>query len=644
MTNDFKENILNYVTNNITPTSKSDEQILERIQSFAKSKYSSYLPNGNNGLQINGVIKSITNGNMILYGEYIVYGGTAENDSRGIILILDNNFNPITSIYQFSTGTYLRPIQKLIQIEDGTFVGVDSTIYASKDQRAKIQSNIKRFIMLNNISVPITTNIYRVVLRTSYILPNPNFFCIDMIKNPNSSHYLMAGATYLDKGSGLHFDGLRVIDLKVNVGAENEWLDYTTPNNRYYVYGGFYGEFNKDDIASWKIITTYNEVGLESLKSWDGTNYITLMTNDNINPYVDSLAMDNQVQFINKNIAYFVVNNQRWGASVIPRYIGLYKYDFSTGGLKNIYFKTIGNYDYNESKEGIFLTVNNGELYVNYNDNYNYANKTANFNYQRLTDDLWSPILIAENKKYVMENQLTFTGSMYNLITNLSFNLSLHTNYWNFIVINEIYNSANYNSTSYDDYNSTVPRSATLYGNNGIMFARNLYDITSLNSTTTSTVQVPNTLLNDETIKQENLISETNSSLVSNNQDIDKNIYETLYINFINTINVKDEDTNVVYPNAATYVNSNINIGTKQNCDMSYVGKVAINYTNNTIIQHLTWVYDTDHYVTSFTVDCTNEIPTIDFMSNDESTIYISKELDVSVGSYYVIEQKIRIE
>ena len=644
MTNDFKENILNYVTNNITPTSKSDEQILERIQEVSRDNFVTFVPEHYQSMQINGVIKSITNGNMILYGEYIIQNGTAENDSRGIILILDNNLTPITSIYQFSTGTYLRPIQKLIQIEDGTFVGVDSTIFASKDQRAKIQSNTKRFIMLNNISVPITSNIYRVVLRTSYILPNPNFFCLDMIKNPNSSHYLMAGATYLDRGSGLHFDGLRVIDLKVNVGAENEWLDYATPNNRYYIYGGFYGEFNKDDVASWKIITTYNEVGLESLKSWDGTNYITLMTNANVAPYVDSLAMDNQVQFINKNIMYFVVNNQRWGISSRPRYVGLYKYDFSTGKAKNIYFKTIGNFDNNESREGIFLTVDNGELYVNYNDNYNYTNKTANFNYQRLTDDVWQPILIAENKKYSMEYEITFTGSLYNLVTNLSFNAPLNRAYWHFNVINEIYNSSNYNSTSYDDYNSTVPRTATLYGANGIMFARNLYDVTSLNSTTTSTVQVPNTLLNDETIKQENLISETNSSLVSNNQDIDKNIYETLYINFINTINVKDEDTNTLYPNAATYVNSNINIGTKQNCEMSYVGKVALNYTDNTIMQTITWVYDTDHYKTSFTIDCTNEVPTIDFMSNDESTIYISKELDVNVGSYYVIEQKIRIE
>ena len=52
--------------------------------------------------------------------------------------------------------------------------------------------------------------------------------------------------------------------------------------------------------------------------------------------------------------------------------------------------------------------------------------------------------------------------------------------------------------------------------------------------------------------------------------------------------------------------------------------------------------YDTDHYETTFTIDCTQEVPTIDFMSNDETTIYISKELDVNVGSYYVISQKIK--
>ena len=109
-------------------------------------------------------------------------------------------------------------------------------------------------------------------------------------------------------------------------------------------------------------------------------------------------------------------------------------------------------------------------------------------------------------------------------------------------------------------------------------------------------------------------------------------------------INVLDEDTNTTYPNAASYVNQNINTATKQNCENSFVGKVRINYENSTIMQNINWNYVTDHYETSFVVDATDEVPTIDYMSNDETTVYISKELDINVGSYYLVSQKLRIE
>ena len=42
-------------------------------------------------------------------------------------------------------------------------------------------------------------------------------------------------------------------------------------------------------------------------------------------------------------------------------------------------------------------------------------------------------------------------------------------------------------------------------------------------------------------------------------------------------------------PNAASYINQNVNIGTKQNCDLSHIGKVAINYTDKTIMQKIVW-------------------------------------------------------
>lgn len=646
MTQELKEDILNYITNNITPTDKDDTQTLEKVEQRIKQQYNEFLPQNWQDLRITGIIKSSTNGNYILYGGYVIENGEyIESDSRGLILILDAYLNPIKSIYKFSSGTLLRPIQKMIQVEDGTFVAVDSTIYARKEARRRIQTNTKRFIMLNNISAKDTTNDYRAILRISYNIPYSNFYCIDMIKNPNSAHYVMAGAMYIPVNNS-HYDGVRIIELKINVGEANEWTEKTAPTNHYWVYGGFYGEFDNDDNLKWKVIMTYNNYQQVSLYSWDGTNLKTIINYSNtLEPYVDSLSMNNQVQFINRDEVYFVVNNQRWGTSVQPRYIGLYKYDYRNAQVKEIFYKYIGDYDNLTSKEGIFITSLNGNLYINYNDNYNYTNKTANYSYQRLVNDIWSPILLYENVLYSMERELSFTDNTYNLISNIEINSNLNYSFWNFIVSKEIYNNTNYNGLPYTDYNSMIADTGILYGEDGILFARDIYNNTMVENTTTSTLQVPNTLLNDINITQKKLLGETNTVLINDTRTITKNIYETLYINFIRSIAVKDGDTNTYYPTTATYINQNINTGTKQNCEMSFVGKVRINYQDNAIMQILEWTYNVDHYETSFVIDTHNEIPTsVDFMSNDETTIYITKDLTLDSNKYYKINQKLRIE
>lgn len=643
MTQDYKDKILDYITNNVNVTGQDNQELIEKIENVSRTKFAEHLPTNPSMFFINGIIRSMTNNNYVLYGGYVPQGGTQDANSRGIILILDTNFNVLKAIYSFNTGTPLRPIQKLIQIEDNTFVGVDSTIFAYPENREKIYNNTKRFIMLNNVSVKDSTNDYRAILRTSYNLPYSNFYCMEIVKNPNTAHYLLAGATYLPQSGGTHYDGVRVIDLKINVGTDNEWSK-TDDSGTYWIYGGFYGEFDNNDNASWKMIVTHN-INPITVYSWNGTQKITIISDDgNIKPYVDSLSMKNQAQFVDENTVYFVVNNQRWYVQVQPRYIGLYKYNYSNNQLKQIFLKNIGNYDYNDSREGIFITSLNGELYVNYCDNWNKDNQTANYNFQRLDNDLWKPNLISQNQKYTMERTLPFTANMYNLVTNITLHTKMEISRWHFEAVKEIYNKFNYNSTPYDNYNSLKSKAGTLYGANGILFARDLYNVSLLNSSTTSTVQVPNTLLNEDTITQENLISETNTTIVSNSKNINKNIFETLYINFVNTIGVIDEDTSIQYPLTANYINQNINVATKENCEQTFVGKVQVIYESSTVTQNLIWTYDTDHYETSFTIDATVEIPYLLFMSDDLSTIYLEKQLDIEIGDYYVINQKLRIE
>ena len=455
----------------------------------------------------------------------------------------------------------------------------------------------------------------------------------------------MAGATYIPVGND-HYDGARVIDLKINVGEANTWTNKNTNTSIYWLYGGFYGEFDNNDDASWKMILTENNPNGVNMGWWNGSSYTTILSvSGDVYPYVDSISMKNQAVFINYDTVYFVINNQRWGSSVRPRYVGLYKYVFSTGTLTEIYLKNIGSYDFNHSKEGIFITALNGELYINYCDNYDYDNNTANYNFQRLENDTWNPILISEDSNYVMEKTLSYTFNIYNLVSNVVLGQRMNTSRWKLEIIKEVYNNLNYNSTSYIDYNSLVSHSGTLYSGNNILFARNLYNKTLLNNTTVSTLEIPNTMLNEINITQKNLFGETNLKLVQDDNTLTKNIYETLFLNFINTINVINSDTNTHYPLSASYINENINIGTSSNSGDTSAGKIRINYQDSTTkIFSINWTRIDDYNKeTNFSLYIDKPIENIDFLSNDESTVYCEINPTTESGNIYTISQKLKV-
>ena len=651
MTNDYKELLGEYITGNIEPTSPSKDQILNEINNIPRSEYASFLPEHWTTLYANGIIQSSTNGNFVIYGGYVPVGETALTDSRGFILIIDQNMKPIKSIYEFSSGTLLRPIQKMIQIEDGTFVAVDSTIFAEPTATDNIMTNPKRFIMLNNFSIPDYNNDYSVVLRKSYTFPNAYLYiyCLDLVKNPNSSHYILAGKTSTSQG-GVYYEGVRIIDLKINVGSSNEWTQKTTASYTSFLYGGINVTFDENDDASFKAIITLNEDPIV-LYSWNGTTSVRIMEGDgNIKPYVDSVAMRNQVSFIDYDNVYFVINNQRWGSEVVPRYVGLFKYTYSTGQVKQIFIKNTGNHNWSTSKEGIFINSLNGELYVNYCDNYDYDNRTANYNFQRLENDIWQPILIAENKKYTMERSLNYTFNIFNVVTNIVLSQYMNDNYFYLQIIKEIYNNLNYNSSSYIDYNSLIPHTSVLYDtNNKILFGRNLYNSTSFKNTTTSTVEIPNTILNGVDIVNKNLLGLTNIVLDQDTNTINKNVYETLYLNFINSINVINKDTGIINLSASTYINSNINSENSDNTTMenSKIAWLRINYEDGT--DRITGMglirNDDTHYTITATIYIDNEVSTLDIISYDENQIYMTLDIsDLEVGNNYTLTQNLRIE
>ena len=652
MTDDYKKTLLNYITE-LEPGKPTSAEIFKDTEKILRSKWDSFLPNGWQDFEIGGLIKSKTSDKVVFYGGYVVYNGTTLNDSRGIIIITDSDLNPIQTIYEYSSGTLLRPIQCLFQEEDGQFVGIDSTILytnvSTQEVEQAIISNPKRVIMINDISIPGDSG-YQVNLRKSYALGGTytNFICKDIFKNPISSHYAFTGIRIIYNGNRYNPEGTRIILLKIQVGSANEWGLQDTDNN--FVYGGAYVYFDSSDNAKWKFLLTHTTDNY-AIYVWEGTNTSVTLTQIVYNPdyraYIDSDNYRNQVAFINDNKAFFVINNQQWGTSGIARakYIGLFEINLSNYLVSEKYLKYIGNYDFTDL-DAMYLQMVNGEIYVQYCDNVQGSgnNRTANYYVQRYTGT-WSPILVKENAKFIGTQRAFYVSQSFNLLRMNLYPINLRRTTWYMEVVSEIYNLSNYNGEPYNNYNALIGKYGNIYSNNKIVFSRNLHNLSITNNYTVASIEIPNTYLNNVDLNLKELVGETNVVLVEDGKVVSKNIYEVLYLNYINTLSVKDNE-NIIQTEVGRYINTNINVGTKTNHNDTKCGKVCINYQDSsTKVFPIGWVaIDDTHKSCEFTIYVDKNISNIEFISNDQTTTYITIERELEVGKYYTFKQYLKVE
>lgn len=645
MTTKHKTNIIKYILNKILKTNPDNVEQIKEIKEIPRSAWEDYIPSSYDRFNYEGMIAP----DETLTGLGVLYGGFTDenNNGYGIITLFNNDFIPVKTIYEYDSGTPLRYIQCMKQAEDGTFYLIDNTAY-SVGSAPDTRAGQSRFVMVNNFTVlDQLTNDYKLTLRTSYTFGSSytNFYCRDMYKNPNSSHYLFFGLY----GTNWVYNATKIIDLKVNVGSANTWTKYYDTTNVY--FSGGYAIFDENDNVSFRcLLCPYSLSGrdLTSVyKSYTGSTTSSTLHTFNFYPFI-TYYYNNQYCFMNENEVYFVLDNQDISnGSPMDKYIGLYKYNFSNQELTTIYEKNLGSYSWIHL-EHMCIDKNQNELYIQYNRNIDYDNNKANYVVQRLENDTWSPPGYDDeiNKGFTSYRGL-FVKNNFNLLQIYEYPTTPSANVWFMYLKKENYNPSNYNGSSYDDYNSMIPKQAEIWNNNSILFARNLYNSTINENQTNSTIVVPNSYLNDIELTKQILYSETNSEIVENTETITKNIYETLYLNFINTINVIDEDTNTKYPIASSYINQNINTGTQNNCETTYIGKIKVNKGANTFITNCNWAEYNDaiHYKTNFSIVFDENITSIDFLSNDEATIYYT--LDTSsweTGKTYLIEQYLRIE
>ena len=647
MTDKFKQTLFDYLIGKLPNEHGTTEEIFKEINEIPESEWEEFVPSSWNSFRYEGLIEVADSELLVLYGGYKIY---QTDEVRGIITILNNDFVPIKTFYQFDSGTYLKYIQCMIQEEDGTFSLIDCPDYP-KDKSWSFTTSQKRFIRLNNFTQQINDD-YVLALHKSYILPTDyfNFYCGKMFKDINSSHYVMVG-NYLKDQNSPDYDGIRIVELKINVGSENDWNKYDDDGTGW-LLGDSYVEFNNDDFYCEVLLNDTLNSSRELYiwtKEFTATSLVLKsIATFNFHPYIDSISCKNQSVFLNKNECYFVQNNQHWGSSgrTESKYIGLYYYNIQNEDLKTIYEHYLGEYDYC-NLESIYIVVNNNNLYVEFNDNIDSINITADYYFQRLENQLWSPIKISEQQYFTYDRRALYVNNNYNLLNWFSYVLNPQPQYWKIYNIKENYNSSNYNGEPYINTNALIPNSAEIYSNDSLVFAKNLYNKTINNNTTVSTVEIPNTYLNDIDLTSKNLLSETNLTMIADANVIQKNIYETMFLNFINVLQVADRNNanQVLNQEASTYLNSAINTDDSYDNAKLY-NKVIINYQDGSSKESSYSLENTTETSTviAFGLYIDKLINNAEIVSSDKTITYQTIDLsNLELNKYYAIRQKMEV-
>jgi len=623
MTSDFKDKILKWLTGNYTVDSGSNVPQFS-IPSTKTNDLNTELNDAlNNDYFINGTLQGNDMNNngvgyTVIYGIYNAGSGGVLG-YKGFICILDEDFDILQIIKEYSSGTEFGLLKIMGVGDDGNFFLIETT-----------SSNVKRFVMLNNIIAKLPTDVsYKVVLRKSYNLSGSSVNIetfTNLIKAPEQSRYIIAGNDTNQK--------VIATELVVNVGSSNEWNDYTYTTNMFTI-GDIWASWDNEGnltfkLAGFKITNadglTYGELAGSS--SSVGTLSLTTYGSGFQNAEQYSLKKPNSTT------AYF----------------GIIQYDYINDATIKIYMLSNGSLSllktitttYDPSMSITLYRIDT-EIFCVYNY---FENDSSN----------WKIVIgkIIDNNIYeeIIYSSLTFENIDLFMVQK-QFNL------YNYFVqigdmvhaINQVYNSLNYNGIDYQALNSLVPNSAILSSNSKVIFARNLYNKVVNENTTISTLNVPNNFINGITIDNESLYGETNTLLVESEEELETNIYEELMFNFVNTLimrNENDINNKIENLNGAIRLNNSIsNLKDYDNCKLT---KCKINYSDNTSITNtitsneIVRLRGVIRYVFGISVPSNKDIVNIQLISNDENTLYLTiNGNSLERGKSYKITQDVYI-
>ena len=623
MTEDYKDNLLKYLTGNLDiengnniPSFDDDEVLNKNIAENIKTILTDE-QNANYVIALGKIYNEI-------YESYLIYGyykDTSEN-YYGFIYLVDSDLNEIQMITEFASGTKLFPITALNQDENNNMYGLTYSIDA-------VEMTSKVLLFNNIFASGQATGVYKAILRNDYIVPY----------NYNQAPYRQNRITKSPDGATYYIvlsedNKEKFVRFTINVGSTNEWVVATIPY-------GFYARFDvRLDKSSGNEILKFYGINTASPSS-----YYEYNINGDTATQVKSIQLPYIAQFLSQVYVKDLNNIYLFISYTTAGYAGVFKVN---GNQLTEIYRT------NLEPSGTTYKICYGTLFEINGGLFFYLNKKGTYESQLylafIKED--NTIVITDIGQYDGIDLFSSFYSYVDFYYKNNYNLvNIYVPYYSTTNTTKKftldYNSINYNGVAYENTNSLEPTKARIYDNNNkIIFARNLYNKTINANTTISTVNIPNTNLNDVTIYKQSLIGETNYVLMNNQEEITKNIYENLNINFYNTlkmINNNDIDNPIFNQNGSNRINSSVS--KLNDYDNAKATKIRINYSDNTTkIVSIEFYPIQNYYYTKFSIYIDKLISSIDFISNDEETIYNTIRPNFIVGKYYTINQSVRID
>lgn len=633
MTEDYKLKLFNYINNN----------------------YQEIAP-ASNYYQIEDMIELSFDEGGLVHPSLKYLMKDANGVENGLILYVDNIEDQETghhrSIYELRKidGTYIANIQYTTSGEElpeteAVYVEDDGTLFIKTATTSTTFPN--RIMMLNNICNKINNN-YIVKIRKSYNISNyygdSTLYCTNIYKSLTEAKYILVGYEKLSSDTQRKVE---VMECTINVGSENEYNlinNLTAVNGRLQIYDCFI-KWNSDGEYKLKILINTNETSKyirEYIKGYTQT----------------TLSQNAQMLETDVNFTYCYTNHDdiifgmytTTGSSFNRIYASVFT--VSGGNIETYITLGIGTYPTSVIPDiSAFskLNVVDDEIYIMITDNdgthliifgiTSYG--SISYKVQKsinLSNIAYGLSEVIVNKQYTLTNIYSFNN------TRTSSQVPQTNTY-------TCLNQFVLKSGTAQNLNSFVPKVGILRNNSMIAFARELYNCIRQQNTITSTIDVPNLLLNDTTIVEEQLVAKANNIIDDNNMTINKNIYEELLVNFNDTYTIIDKNNNIneINTNGSSMLAKEI-IDLVNNQTMSYnkvMNKYKIVYGDNTtsISSLPTPTLDTTNRIAeyNFIIGTQKFINRIEFISNDETMSYLTITLNVEANKIFKIKQKVKV-